>query len=71
MSNSVFRDTSENQYFSVLKESGDVEDKILQLQQNLVILVNNKSGKMSVDERTLHSLLSRVFFECLRSQFSL
>lgn len=61
MSNSVFRDTSENRYSSVLKESNDVEDKILQLQHNLVILVNNKSGKMSVDERTLHSLLSRVF----------
>uniref|UniRef100_A0A336M0L1 CSON009592 protein n=1 Tax=Culicoides sonorensis TaxID=179676 RepID=A0A336M0L1_CULSO len=56
MSSSVFRDFDEERYSS--KNLDDEEDEKLKLEQNLVILVNNKSGKVSVDERTLHSLLA-------------
>lgn len=69
MSNSVFRDADEKRYYSSgFKGSDDVEDEKLKLEQNLVILVNNKSGKICVDERTLHSLLGiNGFFTCQMS----
>lgn len=59
MSSSVFRDIDEERYSSGSKGPDD-EDEKLKLEQNLVILVNNKSGKVSVDERTLHSLLGKM-----------
>lgn len=73
MSSSVFRDIDEERYSSSGSKSGcdDVEDEKLKLEQNLVILVNNKSGKVSVDERTLHSLLGMNFFDVSMQIFNL
>lgn len=60
MSCSVFRDIDDERHSSTALD--DVEDEKLKLEKNLVILVNNKSGKVSVDERTLHSLLGELMF---------
>lgn len=59
MSSSVFKDYDDDRYASNKKDD-DSEDENLKLEQSLVILVN-KDGKVSVDERTLHSLLGNCF----------
>lgn len=51
MASSVFKE-----YPSSSDLKNEYEDEKLRIDPNLVILVN-KEGKVSVDERTLHSLL--------------
>ncbi|XP_063700167.1 death-inducer obliterator 1 isoform X2 [Culicoides brevitarsis] len=55
MSSSTFIDIDDKSLSTSLNE---LEDQKLKVESNLIIVINNKSGKVSVDERTLHSLLA-------------
>lgn len=54
MSSSIFKD-----YDEPLHDSS-FDDDNLKVEKNLIILVREKTGKVTVDERSLHSLLGEL-----------